>query len=404
MKRPGSKKAEPKKVLKKPALAKKPALKEKPPSKAEKEGEEEGEEEEVKTDDLEMGDAEVTAKNLQTHQELLQAKLCSAKQIEAAVQKLPTKEQQLLWKKFEKERLLKGENDKYQEVTKGLGSQEKKWKLLRNFILDGGSLAKNYRTAMVSFEKVEEKGGEIRFNTWKQQVDKYGKSEALARLKAGTMKFRKSPTDPRFMEFADQTEYMRWKTAKKRSATYSTEKQKVTKDDWLSVENLALEEVGDESFGLKGTLGDLEMEPELKEFFKSKMSVKGEEEDEEKKEQEEKEEKGEDRKQPKKNKWEELSVVEKTDNKDSLLKKLMAFRTELSKEEASLTETKIALKGKDKKDELKVLTGTLSALSNCLKKIEKAMKAGCKKEESKETLLACFSALEKAKKTKKLLD
>lgn len=404
MKKPASKTVQPKKVLKKPALAKKPALKDKPLSKAEEEGQEEGEEEEVKTEDLEMGDAEVTAKNLKTHQELLQAKLCSAQKIEEAVKNLPVKEQQVLWKKFEKERLVKGENEKYMEVTKGLGSQEKKWKLLRNFIMDGGQLAKNYKTAMVSFEKVEEKGGEIRFNTWKQQVDKYGKTEALARLKAGTMKFRKSPTDPRFMEFADQTEYVRWMTSKKRSVSYSTDKQKATKDDWMSVENLALEEVGDESFGLKGTLGDLEMEPELKEFFKSKMSVKGEEEQEEKNEQEEKEEKGQERKPPKKNKWEELSTVEKGDNKDSLLKKLLTFRTELSKEEASLTETKIALKGQDKKDEMKLLTKTLQDLSSCLKKIEKTMKAGCKKEDCKEALLACFSALEKSKKTKKLLD
>ena len=254
-----------------------------------------------------------------------------------------------------------------------------------------------------ALRRLSPRGGEIRFNTWKQQVDKYGKPEAMARLKAGTMKFRKSPTDPRFMEFADQTEYVAWQTSKKRSASYSTDKQKASKDDWMSVENLALEEVGDESFGLKGTLEDLELEPELKDFRKSKLSAKGEEEGN-KKGDEKKEEAEEEKKTQKKNKWEELSSVQKADTKDSLLKKLLAFRTELSKEEATLTEAKMNLKGKGKKEEMKLVTGTLALLASTLKKIEKTTSGGCKKEECKQTLLACFGALEKSKKMKKLLD
>ena len=140
---------------------------------------EEGEEEEeVKTDDGTLMSGRLSLGNLKTHQQFLDAKLCSANEVEKALAKLPHKEQQqLVWKKFEKSRLLEGQDGSYKELTKGLGSQDKKHKLLSNFILDGGTLAKNYKAAALSMEKREEKGGEIKFNTWKEQVDKYGQNE-----------------------------------------------------------------------------------------------------------------------------------------------------------------------------------------------------------------------------------
>ena len=394
-------KASPKvmKAAKKPAVSamSKPAAKdrEKAPlpekEKAAEEGEE-GEEEEGEEDCV--VDPKLTAKNVKTHQQLLSSKLCSAAEIDKAIGKLPQKEQQILWKKFEKERLLAGEDDKYKDNTKGLGSQQKKHKLLRSFVMDGGMLGKNYKTAMLTFEKTEEKGGETKFNTWKQQVDKYGKAEALARLKAGTMNFRKSPTDSRFLEFADQTEYYKWSTSKKQQVAYSTDKHKAEKDDWLSMENLALDDVGESSFGLTpSTLEDMQVEPELKEFLGQQLSAKG---DEDKKEKKEKKEKT--------NKWEEMSTVTSSDTKDSLMKKLLAFKAELCKDEAVLQEAKLEMKGKaDKKDELKMLTSTLQALQTCQKQVEKATAGGCKKELSKQALIACFAALGKVKKCKKIL-
>ena len=400
-----SPKAAPKvmKAAKKPAgMLKKPAAEPGPGKKTggkkapfpENKVEEEGEEEEVFSED-QVVDPKLTAKNVKTHQQLLSAKLCSAAEIDKAIGKLPQKEQQILWKKFEKERVLTGEDGKYKDNTKGLGSQERKHKLLRSFVMDGGMLGKNYKTAMLTFEKTEEKGGETKFNTWKQQVDKYGKAEALARVKAGTMKFRKSPTDNRFLEFVDQTEYYKWSTSKKQQVAYSTDKHKAEKDDWLSMENLALEDVGDSSFGLTpSTLEDMQVEPELKDFLSQQLSVKGDED--KKKEKKEKKEKT--------NKWEEMSQVTSSGTKDSLLKKLLAFKAELCKDEVVLQEAKGEMKGKaDKKDEVKMLTSTLQALQTCQKQVEKATGGGCKKETSKAALVACFAALEKVKKCKKML-
>ena len=352
----------------------------KKPAKAVPEAEklaEEGEEEEVFSDD-EVVNPKVTAKNLKTHQQLLDAKLCSAKEVDKALSKLPPNEAQVLWKKFEKQRQLAGADGTYKDVTKGLGSQEKKHQLLRSFILDKGSIGKNYKTAMLAFESTEEKGGEVKFNTWKQQVDKHGKNEAVARLKAGTMKFRKSPTDPRFFEFLDSTEYHKWSQTKKRRTEYSTDKHKAIKDDWLSMENLSVEDIGDSSFGLSGTLDDMEVEPQR--LFPEK-----------------------DKKEDKKPKWEEMSQVSKTDTKDSLLKKLLAFKTELCKDEATLQEAKLEAKGKSSnKDDLKILQSALTALQTSQKKIEKAISAGCKKEAVKEALIDSSAALAKGKKCKKL--
>ena len=88
------------------------------------------------------------------------------------------------------------------------------------------------------------------------------------------------------------------------------------------MENLSLDDVEDESFGLLGdSLDDMEVEPELKAFLKKEMSVKDEKPraaDEE--EEEEKE------KKKKKKKWEEMSTVSAKENKDSLPKKLLSFK------------------------------------------------------------------------------
>eukprot|EP00435_Cladocopium_sp_Y103_P025887 s371_g6.t1 len=164
------------------------------------------------------------------------------------------------------------------------------------------------------------------------------------------------------------------------------------------MENLNLEDVGDASFSLAGNqLDDMEIEPELKDFFNKQLSVKDEEDKESKKEKEKEEPK------EKKNKWEEMSTVSKDDNKSTLLKKLLAFKTELCKDESFLQEAKMDMKSKaGSKDDLKILTSALAEVQACQKKIEKVITGGSKKEESKKALLESLAALEKSKKCKKL--
>lgn len=137
----------------------------------------------------------------------------------------------------------------------------------------------------------------------------------------------------------------------------------------------------------------------LKDFFQKQLAIKDDEV--EPKKEENKTDK--DKKEDKKPKWEEMSQVSKTDTKDSLLKKLLAFKTELCKDEATLQEAKLEAKGKSSnKDDLKILQSALTALQTSQKKIEKAISAGCKKEAAKEALIDSSAALEKGKKCKKL--
>ena len=127
LKRPSSKVGS--KVTKKPAAKvtkvtkfKKPAAQtgkkgilKKQQKEIEKDNGEEGEEEEIFTEDEVVHT--VTAKNLKTHQQLLDAKLCSAKEIDKALAKLPANEVQSLWKKFEKNRQMAGADSSYKEAT-----------------------------------------------------------------------------------------------------------------------------------------------------------------------------------------------------------------------------------------------------------------------------------------------
>ena len=102
--------------------------------------------------------------------------------------------------------------------------------------------------------------------------------------------------------------------------SYNSGAVKASKDEWLQHDGMELDELSDKNFGLMKTKVDkMEMEPELRGFFKNQGE--GVEEDDE------------DDPKPilknknKANKWEELSQVGKADDKDSLQKTLLAFKS-----------------------------------------------------------------------------
>ena len=81
-------------------------------------------------------------------------------------------------------------------------------------------------------------------------VDKYGKTEALARLKAGTMKYRTSKSDKRFMEFVDAEELMSFSQTKKQGTSYNSGAVNASKDEWLQHDGMELDELSEEALGL----------------------------------------------------------------------------------------------------------------------------------------------------------
>ena len=121
---------------------------------------------------------------------------------------------------------------------------------------------------------------------------KYGKNEAVARLKAGTMKFRKSPSDPRFFEFLDSTEYYKWEPKQRReelsTPLTSTRPARMTGSAWRICPWRTL---GRAALAFLGNLDDMEMEPELKDFFQKQLAVKDLDEDRKKDENKKPEEK-----------------------------------------------------------------------------------------------------------------
>ena len=69
-----------------------------------------------------------------------------------AFKPLPAKEQQNLWKMFERDRRANSADAQYKSLTNGPGSGSKKHEFLRGWLSDGFSIGEHYRRAVVSFE------------------------------------------------------------------------------------------------------------------------------------------------------------------------------------------------------------------------------------------------------------
>ena len=120
--------------MKRPAALKKPANSQSKKSKVKEEnGECEEEPEQVEQEEEEQ--TPLTKKALTDHQAFPQESAnLSDKQFAAALAKLPEKQQQCLWKKFEASRKASGWEDKYKKEVTGSGSLVRKklgwWEML----------------------------------------------------------------------------------------------------------------------------------------------------------------------------------------------------------------------------------------------------------------------------------
>ena len=173
------------------------------------------------------------------------------------------------------------------------------------------------------------------------------------------------------MEFVDAEELMSFSQKKKQGTSYNSGAVKASKDEWLQHDGMELDELSDKNFGLMKTKVDkMEMEPEVRGFFKNQADGDGsdgegvEEDDED------------DPKPILKNKnnaneWEKLSQVGKADDKGSLQKKLLAFKAEITKDEAALSSLLIDMKkepGKHK-EEIAFVKSAIACLETSLKKV-----------------------------------
>ena len=126
---------------------------------------EEGKEEEVATEEAEP-EAEESKPKVELSEKALkdwdlfvaevQKKKPSEKDFEKALNKLNTKQTQLLWKKFEASRKATGQEEAFKDLTQGVGQVSRKRELLRSWALDGGKTLKHFKSTCQEFKLMKE--------------------------------------------------------------------------------------------------------------------------------------------------------------------------------------------------------------------------------------------------------
>ena len=171
---------------------------------------------------------------------------------------------------------MEGEDQKYAQSTSGPGSNAKKQMLLRAWLKDGGQLQKHYRQAVTAFELKNVSKQGYKWRSWKKTCDDLGKDQALGMLKRGTLKWRKNPLDPKYMEFAVHSEEYKQEATKTRGTRLKASSSKATKEETLAdYENLTLDDLkaegnwGMEVVGEEDDVASMDLEPDLKKFFGS---------------------------------------------------------------------------------------------------------------------------------------
>ena len=187
-------------------------------------------------------------------------------------------------------------------------------------------------------------------------VDEIGVEEMKMRLKAGTLKYRKNPEDPRLYQFQKLSE----KEATWLTKTKQARKEVVadgTKEEAIKFDKLMLEDLTEQDFDLE--YGGSESEgDELDKDLAKAMGIQGDKEKEKKK---------------KEDKWAKMSQVSDTDTQNKVGEKLVAFKTEVTKDLAALEALCFTLKDqggdkallKDIAQSQKKGSGILDSLKKC---------------------------------------
>ena len=381
-------------ALRKPATSqsekKKPKLEEEVSQEPEEVEEEEVQEEEEEKKNKKVNKSEgkpaaLTKKALEDHQAFLQeAGKLSDKEFEKALAKLPDKQQQCLWKKFEASRKGSGWEEKYKQETTGTGSMVRKKNLLRSWCLDGGKCSEFYKKAFASITLEKSHGVEKEWISQKKMEEELGLEEMKARVEAGTLKWRRNPEDVRFFQFQKLSEKEALAVKKSQGATRTASASAALKD-MVSFDKLMGEEVDEEDFGFGAEEGS-DTEQVDKELAKALGMGASKAKDDTNK---------------KADKWAELSQVQDGSKAVEIQEKLVRFKTEISKDLASLESGAFALAkaGRDKELQKAVRSAKQKA-QQVLGELQKLMGKKGAKREVVDTLSKAFSILKECKAVK----
>ena len=128
----------------------------------------------------------------------------SEDKIQDFINKLSDKDQQVLWKKYERVRKSEGTDDEYRTATNGPGKIAKVQASLRIVVQSGCSTKTTiWKKNVSSFRSETVKEQLSNWQPMQFMLTKYGQKELKARVLAGTMQVRACPADPRFPEFKE---------------------------------------------------------------------------------------------------------------------------------------------------------------------------------------------------------
>ena len=128
----------------------------------------------------------------------------SEDKIQDFINKLSDKDQQTLWKKYERVRKADGTDDDYKAATNGPGRQAKVMSSLKVFLQSGCSTKTAFwRKNITSFKAENIQSHTSNWQPMQFMLTKYGGRELKARVLAGTIQVRACPADARFPEFKE---------------------------------------------------------------------------------------------------------------------------------------------------------------------------------------------------------
>ena len=151
--------------------------------------------------------------------------------------KLSKREQQSLWKKFEFQRQQDGTSKEYQDLTKGYGRNQKALSLMKVYLKLGSTKHPAWVQSMASLRTSESYKETEEWIPLEGALKKFGPTELKARVQAGTIQVRKSPTDNRFPEFLDSQQVFSKKTEVEKART-GTMDEKCKWEDFAALSKL----------------------------------------------------------------------------------------------------------------------------------------------------------------------
>ena len=160
-------------------------------------------------------------------------------QIQLFLNKLSSNDQQRLWKKYEAQRKMDGDDAEYKAITQGVGMKKKANASLVAFIKGGLSTkGSTWKECVTSYSSEHKSEKIMEWKSLSEAVVIWGKQELMARVLTKSIIARKNPADERFPQFLDCKDKETFAQSKKDEQQGGT-KTNSSADEFLNLHNMA---------------------------------------------------------------------------------------------------------------------------------------------------------------------